>query len=788
MAAVRARYAVCACLAVAAVASPARAAERHRFAIPAGPLGGALLAVGRQGGVDIGIADPAAAGRPSGGLSGRMSVPAALARLLRGTGYAAREVRPGSYLIAREAARPARRTSWSPPDAAPPLIDPDAPIIVTASKRGLALPAYPGSAIMVGLDGAGRDAAGDVSGLVARLPALQATAFGAGRDKLFVRGVVDSSFAGPTQATVGAYFGETRLIYSGADPDLRLVDMDHVEILEGPQGTLYGAGAIGGIVRLIPRAPDSRAVTGRAEGSVGLGGGGPSHDLAGMFNLPVARDVAAVRAVAYRAVDGGYIADPQRDRHDVNTTATSGGRLAARITPDARWTIDIGGLVQAIRAADLQYAVRELPPLAHDSALAQPYRDDFLMGALTVTRRSDDGANLVATAGLVDRHARLRYDATRDGGPPSAYDERSDIRMASGEVRLWRSLPSGSGWLIGAAAVQNRALTSRQLGPADRQRDITGVDNRTLDLALFGEGTLALSRALSITGGVRLTHARMDGQPVAARPQSPFIRGESQTRADPTLGFSLRVAPDLAWFGRYGRGFRTGGLAVAAGIGRVAVYRPDTIQVVETGLRFSGLLDGTLSGSVAVARAWWEQIQADLVGASGFPLTANIGDGRIGTIEAGLAWAPTGRLRFDLAGLLAHSALVHPAEPFRRAGGDRLPDTPGASGDLAMSWTPPLAAADPVRIGFDLRYRGRSHLGVGPLLGLDQKGYMAGNADLGFRRGAYAVTLRLENLANARGDRFAMGNPFRIQREDQYTPLRPRTIRLAAAVAFGRAE
>src|SRR3546814_3098560 len=92
------------------------------------------------------------------------------------------------------------------------------------------------------------------------MASLSSTHLGAGRNKLFIRGIADSSFTGPTQATVGQYLGDIRLSYNAPDPDLRLYDVDNVEVLEGPQGTLYGAGSLGGIIRVVPNAPNPDAM------------------------------------------------------------------------------------------------------------------------------------------------------------------------------------------------------------------------------------------------------------------------------------------------------------------------------------------------------------------------------------------------------------------------------------------------------------------------------------------------------------------------------------------------
>ena len=95
-----------------------------------------------------------------------------------------------------------------------------------------------------------------------RLPMLASTSLGPGRNKIYIRGVADSSFNGPSQSIVGQYLGDVRLTFNAPDPDLQLYDMRRVELLEGPQGTLYGTGSLGGILRLVPNGPTCRHLAG----------------------------------------------------------------------------------------------------------------------------------------------------------------------------------------------------------------------------------------------------------------------------------------------------------------------------------------------------------------------------------------------------------------------------------------------------------------------------------------------------------------------------------------------
>src|SRR5690606_2342451 len=125
--------------------------------------------------------------------------------------------------------------------------------------------------------------------------------------------------------------GDLRLSYNSPDPDLRLSDMEKVEVLEGPQGTLYGAGSLGGIIRLVPNAPEPGVVA----ASASLGGSATTHgalgaDAGAVINLPLAGEAATLRLVVDAESQGGYIDKPLLGRDDVNRTRIYGGRAFAR--------------------------------------------------------------------------------------------------------------------------------------------------------------------------------------------------------------------------------------------------------------------------------------------------------------------------------------------------------------------------------------------------------------------------------------------------------------------------
>ncbi len=778
------------------VPAPLQAAARRPIAIAPGPLDRAIGVLAQQTGVDIGSAEPGLGQISARGVQGRLTVADALDRLLAGTGYTAQRLAPDGFRIVRRriAPRPVRRSPRSVAPDRPPIMpavaEPTPDVVVTATKRATSRLRFPGALTILRADGTaliGADATGGMDRAITATPILQGTALGAGRNKLFIRGVADSSFTGPTQATANVYFGEVPVAYNGPDPGLNLYDVDQVEVLEGPQGTLYGAGAIGGIVRLVPHPVDLTREAGSLSGGVSTTrSGAPGGDLAGMINLPIRTGVVGVRAIGYTLVEGGYIDDVRRGLRNVNRVETTGGRLDMRVAPARGWTIDAGIVGQNVSAPDLQYAERGAGPLARASLLAQPFEQQYFLGRLVVDKQWDDGLHLVSATGLVHRDAESRFDATKPSQPtlPIAYDTDERSRLFSHETRLSRTGTNGAGWLVGVAVIHARDAYARMYGVPDRLRDIVGVTNRTFDAAMFGDVGVAVTPALTITAGGRLTHQRSDGDPIASLRTTNFIRGRSVTRVDPTLGASWLLAHGLAAFARYQSGFRTGGITVAPGVGRVADLVPDSIHVGEIGLRRERKGPLGLAGSIGFSVADWRHIQADLVDRSGFPFTTNLGNSHIRGAEASFDWVPVAGLSLDAAMFLNDTRVTDPNPALRRQVGTRLPNTPpfAVSGGISYAWV--LGTESHMSINATWRYVGRSTIGTQAPLDVSQGEYGSTHFGTTWSKGRVRLSVTIENVFDVKGDRFAGGNPFVLAARTEYTPLRPRTVRLGGSIAW----
>ena len=396
------------------LAAPVHAQQSQDFRIAAGPLGDALILFGRQAGVSIGMSNPLLGAARTRGVHGRYLPATALRKLLVGTGAAAVFTDAQTIRIVRAigpAIAPQVRTKAIPAEADPSVTSGD--IVVTGSKQATPLDRYAGAVAIIGIgDLTTRTAASGSDAIVARLPMLASTHLGPGRNKLFIRGVADSSFNGPSQATVGQYLGDVRLTYNAPDPDLSLYDIDRVEVLEGPQGTLYGTGGLGGIIRIAPRIPDASGWDGMTSlGETSSHTGGRGSDQAAMINVPLAEDRLAFRAVGYRSLDPGYIDDPSRGLADINRTVTTGGRIAVRFTPSAHRSIVIGGALQNIAADDGSYALSTLPPLTRAAVIDQPFDNDFRLVYVNFAA-SFAGSELVSNTALVRHDIVTVFDAT----------------------------------------------------------------------------------------------------------------------------------------------------------------------------------------------------------------------------------------------------------------------------------------------------------------------------------------------------------------------------------------
>lgn len=770
------------------MASPGEAASRHDLDIPSGTLGQSLAELSGRTGSSIGSVNINLQRYRVSRLRGRFTLRQALRRLLRDTDLT--YVMPSSQTIRivrkrRSPRETEARTKQSPTAVASPPVKPQV-IIVTASKTDALVDDFHGSAQVVDVASSGvLVQSGGLEGLLSTLPTTAQTNLGSGRNKLFLRGIADSSLIGTTQSTVGLYLDEARLSYSGPNPDLRTYDQRRIEILEGPQGTLFGAGTIGGIVKIVTNKPDSDATLGAVWAGIGMTQGGEaSYDAAAMINLPLS-EKWALRTLGYYQRNGGYIDDASRSLDDVNRNEILGGRLALRYLPGDDWTFDFNLLHQSNQTADGQYAERNLSERARASQVSQPFEADVTGASFTIAKQWDE-IELISSFGYFDLKNESTYDSTvlSDDRSPMVFNEQIRSKLFTHETRARWSGDNGHSVVIGTSYLDNIDRVDLKMGLPEDPEPISTTDNGNIEAAIFGEGSYQIFEQFSVNIGGRITYSRSIAEVIIEDGQE--IGPSRQT-------FSFLPKISLGWtpdsngliYATYQEGFRSGGISVGLGANNpVTEFASDTIETFEAGVKIGRRGSSPFRANIAFFYSNWNDIQADLIDQSGFPRTTNIGDGRVYGVSLTADWMLSDRFSLYARYFANESELIAAADGFVTGDEQSLPNIAemGASG--GVRWSMLFSDERKIDINGDVKFVGASQLGIDPFLSIEQGDYVLINGSAEYKTRQWSAFLALENIFNSSANTFSLGNPFTVANGLQITPLRPRNLKLGVKIDF----
>jgi outer membrane receptor protein involved in Fe transport len=772
------------CLPLAGTA--AARADTFSIRIPAEPLSQALVDLALQTHLSIGDTGIDLRDLRSAPLSGTFSPEEALSRLLENSGYRFEFVdRSTVKIVAARSSSPVNRSGASQIEI----------VVVTATKRDEIARQLPYSVSVTTARQLEDLRAETINDLASQVAQLTTTNLGAGQDKVFLRGLTDSVVPGLSESMVGIYLDESRIADDAPDPDLRLVDIDRVEILNGPQGTLYGGGSLGGLLRIVTRKPvldefqamASTAVAATRHGS--LSGG-----FDAVLNLPIVPDELALRLVGYVRRDGGYIDEARLNVPNANRSRTEGGRVSARWQPAASWFVDAAFAYQHIKADDSQYYDDGSPPLRRDNYLLEPHSDLFLNASVTL-RASLGWADLVSATAIVDRHLDERFDATLawpalTGFPqgPSPFDDGRRILSYTHETRLVSPQDGRWKWLAGIfLSHRDEDFHSTLAGPDPSGERIVGRaesrEDRANEAAVFGEATFAFTDELSLTGGVRVFNAARDVSAAVfsilkGESSSTFKGSNNQSGATPKAILEYRGNPNLMFYAQASEGYRLGGLNVDGPPGSLGpddenAFDSDTLWNYEIGSK-GKFFDGRLLTEAAVYYDRWKNVQADQIGPDGSFFILNAGTVHNVGFETDVSILPVENLTLR-GDFFWNSPKLTNTNPLLTKTEGVLPAAPRTKFGVSARYEIPLGAAEAF-IAADYGYVGRSHLGFdeasSPMMG----GYHIANARAGISYGNWEAVLYVNNLEREDENTFGFGNPF--DPNPQLTPPRPRTIGL----------
>jgi outer membrane receptor protein involved in Fe transport len=284
-------------------------------------------------------------------------------------------------------------------------------VIVTAEKRSEPLQKVPVAVTALTQQTLTDMGGSDLADFANVIPGLAFENDRAGENSTTIRGISEIGGIAPS---VGIYMDEIPITaVSGEQVNLKSFDVNQIEVLRGPQGTLYGEGSEGGTIRIVTNKPDADAFSAaiRATGS-DTDHGGFNDELDAMVNIPIVADTLAVRAVGLWSDYDGWTTNPDLGSNHYNRNVSYTARLEARYTPDSKWTVDLSFIDQYSKSdgpsvSDLDY-VYAVPT-------AEPRNDRFDIYSATVT--GDLGfATLTSATGYFDRSSFSHNDFSSEAG------------------------------------------------------------------------------------------------------------------------------------------------------------------------------------------------------------------------------------------------------------------------------------------------------------------------------------------------------------------------------------
>lgn len=561
-------------------------------------------------------------------------------------------------------------------------------IIVTATKRAQSVRDVSGSVSAV--SGAQLEAIGAQSfaDYIQRTPGVVFNEFQPGTSHVVIRGVATNSGNVQGQGTTGYYINEVPLTEPGwtiVIPDIDAFDVDRVEVMRGPQGSLFGSASMGGAVNYIANKADASKEDAALESTISrtrnadVGWTGKA-----MINMPLVEDKLAVRAVGTFRRDPGYLDNAGTGEKGSSDIDVGGGRLSVVWTPDDVTELSWLSLYQKTEADDAPYRNPAYGSFGRSTALPETNDTDVEIHSLRLDRDlgfatlTALGAYQKKTQGFVFDYTPWRSAYNADLGlnltNPLYVRSGGDSEGKSAELRLASNGGGSFEWLFGGMYFESDKYLYEQLGargaaaafdasplfPAGAgavispdgeifnayYTDLTGKES-----ALFGEASYYFTPEFKITAGGRLYKTEVVSVSSAAGfsvypAGSPLERTETKEDGfSPKVSLTYKPSETLMVYGLYSEGFRFG-TPNSEGLSAYPVpsgSKSDSLKNYEAGLRTT-LADGALQLDATAFYVDWTDIQLRLLTPDNFNYAANGASASIKGLEFSGSWHASANL------------------------------------------------------------------------------------------------------------------------------------------------
>lgn len=695
-------------------------------------------------------------------------------------------------------------------------------IIVTAGKRIERLSEVGGAISALSGDTLRELNANSVQDYLGFTPGVSLSSYGRpGQTEISIRGIASQS-VGPAAAIYvdEIPFGQSSNESQGSAyaPDIDPADLERVEVLKGPQGTLYGASSLGGLLKFVTRAPsltDTSVEAGMEMSKVEKGGWGAKVRASG--TTPLIRDVVGLRLSGFYRLDPGFVDNVTLGRRDVNRGRAWQTRAALLIKPMEDLEIKLGALLQNTRGdsmneVDFNLAPDMPPPftpyfgdLQNSRYIEQPSHVNNRVYSAEV--HYDFGfANLVSATGLTRQRIARVLDVTRSyglrygylgvvpgGGRTIDLAARYNVNKFTQEVRLQSAQNKQFEWAVGgfyqhetsdtlSIATAREGDGSMLASPNGRPAYSAG-QNSLREYAGFVNATVYITPTLDLSGGYR--HSRIEQSNDKQTTGIVFNRAQPDlvvSRTDPaedsvdTYSAAVRWRPSsaLLLYARAASGYRPGGsrtlppAGVAAGLD--PTYTSDSVWSYEVGAKAKAF-DGRVTLDVDLYQLDWSDIQ-NLALVEDFFVQSNAGKARVRGIETELQMQPVDPLTLAASFAYTDAIFTEGNDGLGIVAGDRLSGVARYTASLRGEYRHPIGGAWEAFISADARYRSSM---------VDAAGLQLPDHTLvGLRIGAETPDVRLnlfvQNLTDSRA---LLGNTIGLPRPGvsySVAVAQPRTV------------
>jgi iron complex outermembrane recepter protein len=695
-------------------------------------------------------------------------------------------------------------------------------IVVTAQKREENLNDVPISISVVSGDALVEQGAVSLTDYAGYVPGLSIDSAGApGLSTVTLRGISPTT----SSAAIGYYLndapvGSSSLYARASDLSLDLLpyDIQRIEVLRGPQGTLYGASSIGGLLKYVTVQPSLTQLSVRAGAEAFDIKGADDFGFAGqaLVNAPVVQDRVGVTAsIAWRKTPGWVDSIQSAALDNQNDYEQLGGRLSLLAQATDELTIELNAIWQSIDADSRGVYAADLNGrrlgngTSNNNFLPEPFDSDLAYYSATI--EYDFGpvaltsvstySDLESVQGLdVSLAFGTLFPLLTGGAIPAGLSPLTytvDLEKFTQEVRLSSTGDNTINWLVGAFYTEEDSLQSQLISALD----FTGGSIAALDplatvalpatykeYAVFGNATLRLTDRFDITGGLRWARNEQDFRQISSGAVVPLADDPGSSSES---NFTFSVSPQYRFdenamvYARVATGYRPGGPNVIVP-GVPPTVDADTLTNYEIGLKadFAGR---TVTLDLAAFYMDWDDIQvAQSFGGIGG--IANGGKAVSKGIEGSLTLRPVPGLSLGLNAAYTDSTLSEDVPAISGLDGDRLPNVPRFSGSARVDYSTRVNGGDLLVVGAGVRHTSsRLSLVESDPLVVRARPYTAVDLNAGYTFDErWTARLYVRNLFDDKGEfsRTTIVDGLNAPAYISITPLQPRTIGLALELAI----